>query len=355
MLFSAYKLNDLVLPNRVVMAPMTRSRAVGDGIPSSSAATYYAQRATAGLIVTEATQISHQGIGYIKTPGIHSAEQVAAWSTVTNAVHAAGGRIVLQLWHVGRCSHFSFHEGEPPVAPSAIAAEGMSMTAEGPAACSVPRALETAELAGIVADFVDAAKNAMLAGFDGVELHGANGYLLDQFTRDSANRRGDAYGGNIANRIRLPVEVAEAVAGVWGADRVGYRVSPAFTGYSMADSTPVETFAALAAALRGKIGYLHVVEPAVGSQSFDPSWVRVAPHLRKAFDRNMILCGGYDRVRAEAALGAGEADLIGFAMPFIANPDLVARVQAGVPLAKPDPTTIYGGDDEGYVSYPAMA
>src|SRR5262249_17411262 len=225
-LFSPYRLGELDLANRVVMAPMTRSRAVAGNVPNPLAATYYAQRASAGLIVTEATQVSLQGVGYIRTPGIHSAEQIAGWKKVTDAVHGAGGKIFLQLWHVGRISHPDFHGGELPVAPSAIAAQGTVFTAQGPKPMVTPRALATSELPGIVAQFRAGAENAKKAGFDGVEIHGANGYLLDQFTRDGTNQRTDAYGGSIENRIRLPLEVVDAVVGVWGPARVGYRISP---------------------------------------------------------------------------------------------------------------------------------
>src|ERR1700722_8761315 len=223
-LFLPYQLGDLELNNRLVMAPMTRSRAVEGDVPNPLAATYYAQRAAAGLIVTEATQVSPQGVGYIRTPGIHSVEQVTGWRLVTDAVHRAGGRIFAQLWHVGRVSHPDFHDGALPVAPSAIAADGEVFTTRGPTKMVTPRALETHELPGIVTQFQKGAENAKAAGFDGVELHGANGYLLDQFLRDGANRRTDAYGGSIRHRARFPLEVTEAVLAVWGADHVGYKV-----------------------------------------------------------------------------------------------------------------------------------
>src|SRR5215467_10120662 len=244
-LFSPYRLGDLELANRLVMSPMTRSRAVDGNVPHPVAPTYYAQRASAGLIVTEATQVSPQGVGYIRTPGIHSAEQVAGWRRITDAVHGAGGKIFLQLWHVGRISHPDFHGGELPVAPSAVAAEGTVFTAQGPKPMVTPRALALSELPGIVAQFRAGAENAKRAGFDGVEIHGANGYLLDQFTRDGANQRTDRYGGRVENRARLPLEAVDAVVGVWGPARVGYRISPNGAFNTMSDSDPVRTFSYL--------------------------------------------------------------------------------------------------------------
>src|SRR6202163_4055422 len=261
-LFLPYRLGDIELNNRLVMAPMTRGRAVERNVPNPIAATYYAQRASAGLIVTEATQVSPQGAGYIRTPGIHSAEQVAGWRKVTDAVHRAGGKIFLQLWHVGRISHADFHGGELPVAPSALAPQGEVFTAQGPQKMVTPRALGLAEIPGIVAQFRNGAENAKAAGFDGVELHGANGYLLDQFTRDGANKRTDAYGGAVENRARFPLEVAKAVIDVWGAERVGYRISPNSGFNSMSDSSPIRTFSYLTEQLnRLGIAYLHVIDP----------------------------------------------------------------------------------------------
>src|SRR5215475_2893516 len=295
-LFSPYRLGELELANRVVMAPMTRSRAVAGNVPNPLAATYYAQRASAGLIVTEATQVSLQGVGYIRTPGIHSAEQVAGWKKVTGAVHQAGGRIFLQLWHVGRISHPDFHGGELPVAPSAIAAQGQVLTAKGPQQMVTPRALTLAELPGVVEQFRRGAENAKAADFDGVELHGANGYLLDQFLRDGSNRRTDAYGGKVENRARLPLEVTKAVIDVWGADRVGYRISPNGAFNSMSDSDPVRTFSHMAEQLN-KLGivYLHVVDPVADGAK------RVSALLRRRFNRTYIVNGGFDLDSANAA------------------------------------------------------
>jgi N-ethylmaleimide reductase len=332
------------------MAPMTRSRAVGGNVPSPHAATYYAQRASAGLIVTEATQVSPQGAGYIRTPGIHSAEQVAGWKKVTDAVHDAGGKVFLQLWHVGRISHPDFHGGALPVAPSAIAADGTGFTEAGPKPMVTPRALGLSELPGIVAQFRTGAQNAKEAGFDGVEIHGANGYLLDQFTRDGANRRADAYGGSVENRVRLPLDVLDAVVGVWGPGRVGYRISPNSPFNSMSDSDPRKTFSYLVEQIsRRGIGYLHVVDPAADGAK------RLSPVLRKIFDGTYIVNGGFDIAAANAAIGKGETDLVAFGVPFLANPDLPERFKRGAALNAPDQATFYAGDSDGYIDYPALA
>jgi N-ethylmaleimide reductase len=347
--FSPYRLGDLALANRMVMAPMTRSRAVEGNVPGPLAPTYYAQRASAGLIVTEATQVSPQGVGYVHTPGIHSDAQVAGWRKVTDAVHAAGGTIFLQLWHVGRISHPDFHGGALPVAPSAIAATGTVFTAQGPKPMVAPRALELAELPGIVGQFRAGAENAKRAGFDGVEIHGANGYLLDQFTRDGTNHRTDAYGGSIENRARLPLEVVDAVVGVWGPARVGYRVSPNSPFNSMSDSDPRSSFSYLVGELdRRGIGYLHAVDPLADGEK------RLSPLLRDIFTGTYIVNGGFDLDTAEAAIARG-ADLVAFGVPFLANPDLPARYRRGAALNKPDQATFYGGDAKGYVDYAELA
>jgi N-ethylmaleimide reductase len=348
-LFQPYGLGNIELTNRLVMAPMTRSRALERNVPNPLAATYYAQRASAGLIVSEATQVSPQGVGYIRTPGIHSAEQVAGWMRVTEAVHRADGKIFLQLWHVGRISHPDFHGGELPVAPSAIAAQGQVFTANGPQQMVTPRALTLAELPGIVEQFRTGAKNAKAAGFDGVELHGANGYLLDQFLRDGTNRRTDAYGGTVENRARLPIEVAKAVIDVWGADRVGYRISPNGTFNSMSDTNPVQTFSYLTEQL-SKLGivYLHVVDPVVDGAK------RVSPLLRRRFNRTYIVNGGFDLDSANAAIHAGEADLVAFGTRFLANPDLPQRYRIDAALNVPDQATFYAGEDKGFTDYPSL-
>ncbi len=353
-LFSPYRLGDLALANRMVMSPMTRSRAVEGNVPHPLAATYYVQRASAGLIISEATQVSPQGVGYVRTPGIHSAEQVAGWRAVTDAVHRAGGRIFAQLWHVGRVSHPDFHGGALPVAPSAIAPEGEVFTGKGRVPMVTPRALETGEIAGIVAQFRRAAENAKEAGFDGVELHGANGYLLDQFLRDGANRRTDAYGGSVVNRARFPLEVVDAVLDIWRPQRVGYKVAPNFSMLSMSDSNPVETFSYLTEQLsRRGLAYLCVAEPIAGP-AVVPADKRITPLLRRAFRGAFVVNGGYDAQSGNAAIARGEADLVAFGVPFLANPDLPARFKTGASLNTPDPATFYAGEEKGYLDYPAL-
>jgi N-ethylmaleimide reductase len=355
-LFAPYRLGDLELSNRLVMAPMTRSRALEGNVPNPIAAVYYKQRSSAGLIVTEGTQVSPQGVGYIRTPGMHSPEQVAGWKRVTGAVHGAGGRIFAQLWHVGRVSHPDFHGGQRPVAPTALPVEGEVFTPEGKKKIEVPRALETREIPAIVEQFRQAAANAKEAGFDGVELHGANGYLLDQFLRDGANRRTDGYGGSIANRARLPVEVAKAAIAVWGPERVGYRISPYFSMFSLSDSSPVETFSFLAEELsRLKLGYLHIFEALSGGTAPPAGSPRLALILRTKFRGTLIVNGGYDASSANAALEGGQADLIAFGVPFLSNPDLPERFRRNAPLNSPDYTTFYSGEEKGYIDYPPLA
>ena len=357
-----FRIGPLALPHRAVMAPMTRNRAGPGNVPHDLNARYYAQRASAALIVTEATQVSAQGVGYPLTPGIHSPGQVAGWRAVTDAVHRAGGRIALQLWHVGRISHSSLQPGGAlPVAPSAIAAAGEAMTFEGMKPFETPRALEAGEIPGIVAQFRHGARNALEAGFDAVEVHGANGYLLDQFLRDGANARDDAYGGSLENRLRLPLEVAGAVAEIWGADRVGYRISPYQRFNDMSDSAPDETFAALAGAL-GRLGlaWLHVVESdapgrdagAGDAAAFLASRPPLFRALREIFGGALMVNSAYDGPRGEAALAAGAADLVSYATLFLANPDLPERLIEGGPLNEPVRKTFYGGGAEGYTDYP---
>ena len=349
-LFQSWRLGHTDLGNRMVMAPMTRSRAIEGNVPSPLAATYYAQRATAGLIVSEATQVSPQGVGYIRTPGIHSAEQVAGWTVITDAVHRAGGKIFLQLWHVGRISHPDFHGGALPVAPSAIVAPGQVFTAKGLQDRVTPRALELAELPGIVEQYRKGAENAKAAGFDGVEIHGANGYLLDQFLRDGSNKRTDAYGGNVENRARLPLDVTRAVIDVWGPDRVGYRISPNGAFNAMSDSNPLETFSYMAEQLN-KLGivYLHAVDPVADGDK------RLSPVLRRKFHRTYIVNGGFTDDSGNAAIRTGEADLVAFGVPFLANPDLPKRFRLKAALNAPDQGTFYAGDEKGYADYPALA
>ncbi len=358
LLLTPFTLGPLTLPNRVVMSPLTRSRAGAGNAPTPLNVTYYVQRATAGLIISEATQISPQGVGYPSTPGIHSPEQVAGWRQVTDAVHAHGGRIFLQLWHVGRISHPSLQpEGALPVAPSAIAPVGQVFTAEGPKDFVTPRALELDELPGIVAQYRQGAQNALAAGFDGVEVHGANGYLLDQFLQDGSNRRTDAYGGSVENRARLLLEVVAAVVEIWGANRVGLRISPGGAFNSVHDSDPAATFGYAADALnRFGLAYLHVVEPdtldayPVAGQPTSPT-----RHLRKIFHGALITAKNYTEASGEAILRDGDADLIAYGRLFLANPDLPERFARHAPLNEPDPSTFYGGGEHGYTDYPALA
>ena len=353
-LFQPARLGPLTLPNRVVMAPLTRSRTGSRGIPGPLNAEYYAQRASAGLIVAEATQISRQGQGYAFTPGIHDAEQVEGWKQVTNAVHRAGGRIVLQLWHVGRISHPSLQPGGGlPVAPSAIRPEGKAFTESGFQDFVEPRALETEEIAGIVEDYRRATENARAAGFDGVEIHAANGYLIDQFLRDKTNRRSDRYGGSIENRARFLLEVTEAVVGAWSADRVGIRISPVSPANDIADSDPQAVFDHVVRQLNPfGLAYLHVVEGATGGPRDNIAFDFQA--LRQGVAGAYMANNGYDLELAQAALREGRADLIAFGRPFIANPDLVERLRRQAPLNALDKDTLYGGDAKGYTDYPAL-
>jgi N-ethylmaleimide reductase len=356
LLFSSHVLGSLTLPNRIVMAPMTRNRAVGGNVPHSAAALYYSQRASAGLIVSEGSQVSPRAVGYIRTPGMHSAEQVEGWRAVTDAVHAAGGRIFAQLWHTGRVSHPDFLGGELPTAPSALTPEGEVTTPLGRKPLVTPRALDADELPLLIEDFRWAAQNAKTAGFDGVEIHGANSYLLDQFLRDGSNKRTDEYGGSYRNRARFPLEVTDAVIEVWGAGRVGYRVSPNSSSYSMSDSDPVSTFSYMADALSERgIAYLHVLEPVAGRAALPEHVTRVTPHLRKRFGGSLMVNGGYDAASAEQVLASGEADLVSFGVPYLANPDLAERLRRAAPLNAPDFPTFFQGEENGYTDYPPLA
>jgi N-ethylmaleimide reductase len=355
-LFSPVRVGPHELPNRIVMAPMTRNRAGAGEVPTALMATYYAQRASAGLIVSEGTQITPQGQGYPGTPGIHSVEQIAGWTRVTDAVHARGGRIFCQLWHVGRISHPLLQPGGAlPVAPSALVPAGQLWTQEGMRPFVTPRALEAAEIAGLVDDYRTAAANARRAGFDGVELHAANGYLVDQFLRDSTNRRTDRYGGSIANRARLLIEIAEALAGELGPALVGVRVSPTNPFNDIVDSDPAALFGHVAAALdRLDLAYLHVVEPG----DADPAGPGARPDgrfFRARWRGPLILNKGYDRTRGDAAVADGVADLVSFATLFLANPDLPERLRRAGPFNAPDRPTFYGGGERGYTDYPALS
>jgi N-ethylmaleimide reductase len=355
-LFTPVQVGALTLPNRFAMAPMTRSRATNDATaPTDSVVKYYVQRASAGLIISEGSQVSPQGVGYINTPGIYTEEQVAGWKKVTDAVHAAGGRIFIQLWHVGRVSHPFFHNGELPVGPSAIKPEGAkAFTANGMEDIPTPRALELSEIPGVVDQFRQAARNAKLAGFDGAEIHGANGYLLDQFIQDGSNQRTDEYGGSLENRSRFVLEVVKAVVEELGADRVGIRLSPQGSA-SIKDSDPVKTFSYLTEQLtQFNLAYLHVIEALPGHPMAQPQVPAVAAHLRNIFNGTFILNGGYTQETAEAALANNEADVIAFGVPFIANPDLVERFRIGAALNTPDPSTFYVPGDKGYIDYPSL-
>jgi N-ethylmaleimide reductase len=352
-LFTPFRLGPYELRSRVAMAPMTRSRAGEGNVPTPLNAEYYAQRAGAGLLITEGAQVSPEGVGYPDTPGIHSDAQVAGWRGVTEAVHARGGRIFLQLWHVGRVSHPSLQPGHAlPVAPSAIGiAEEKLYTPQGLVPFVTPRALETDEIARVVEDFAEGARRAYAAGFDGVELHGANGYLIDQFLRDGSNHRADRYGGSAENRVRFLDEVTAAVVDVWGGERVGVRLAPTASMYGMHDTDPARTFGVAAQALnRYGLAYLHVMEP-VGTPA---SGARVSPVLRSVFRGALMANGGYGAGTGNAAIAAGEADLVSFGTPFLANPDLPLRLRTGAPLNAPDRATFYGGDARGYVDYPHL-
>ncbi len=361
--FSSLKLGSISIANRLVMAPLTRMRSRQPGnIPWELNAEYYAQRAGAGLIISEATQVSQQGQGYPGTPGIHSPEQVAGWRKVTDAVHKNGGKIVLQLWHVGRISHPSHQPGGAlPVAPSAIAAANSgTFTADWkPTAIGVPRALETSEIAGIVADFKKGAENAKAAGFDGVEVHGANGYLLDQFLQDGSNKRTDSYGGSVENRARFLFEVMDAVAEVWGYDHVGVRLSPYGTFNDMSDSDPVGLFTYVIEKLSDrKIAFLDLIEPrstgAGGGDSVAENMPSTSDLFRPVFKGSLISAGGYNPQTAIEVIENGKADAVAFGRYFISNPDLPERIRLNKPLNKYDRATFYGGAEKGYTDYPFL-
>jgi len=344
-------LGHLDVPSRIMMAPMTRNRAP-DEIPTALMVEYYVQRASAALLITEGAQISAQGIGYPATPGIYTDEQVASWRKVTDAVHEAGGRIFVQLWHCGRISHPDFHEGKLPVAPSAIKAAGQAFTNQGLQDFVTPRALGVDEIPSIVEHYRHAATCAIDAGFDGVEIHAANGYLLDQFLRDSTNHRTDSYGGSIDNRIRFLSEVVTAVCSAIGADKVGVRISPVNTFNDIDDSDPQLLFNRVAEVLGGiGVVYLHVVEVSMVGESDVSVDMQ---EIRRRFCGVYIANGGYNRERGNAAIADGEADFVAFGVPFLANPDLPERFRRDAPLNGADPTTFYGGDADGYTDYPSM-
>lgn len=354
-LFEPYRLGDIELANRIVMAPLTRNRAGAGNAPILLMAQYYAQRASAGLIITEATQVSPEGQGYESTPGIHSAAQIAGWKQVTQAVHARGGRIFLQLWHVGRISHVSLQPGnKAPVAPSAIRANAKTFIGGEFVDVSMPRALLLEEIPQVIDAYRQGARNAIEAGFDGVEVHGANGYLIDQFLRDGTNHRDDIYGGSIAKRSRFLLEVTEAVIREVGANRVGVRLSPVSPSNDANDSDPASLFSYAVARLNAlRPVYIDLVEGATGgAREFGAPFDFQS--LRKRFQGTYVANNGYSLELAVETIERGAADLIAFGKAFIANPDLVRRLRNGAPLAVPDKTTFYGGGARGYIDYPAL-
>ena len=359
-LFSPLNLGQIHLPNRIVMAPMTRARTSQPGdVPNDLMAAYYAQRASAGLIISEATQISQQGKGYSFTPGIHTVEHIQGWQRVTAAVHAAGGRIFLQLWHVGRMSHSSFHQDGQPVAPSALSPQAQVWVVGNDGVgrmvdCPIPRALSIPEATNIVRDFRQAARNAMNAGFDGVEIHGGNGYLIDQFMRTTSNHRQDEYGGTRSRRLRLLLEIAASVVEELGPERVGVRLAPYITARNMNCPDIIPTILEGAAALSAMgIAYLHLAEADWDDAPQVPNEFRRS--LRKVFPAKLMVAGRYDPARANAMLSSGLADLIAFGRPFVANPDLPDRIRQNWPLAAFDAKTLFGGGPNGYADYPPFA
>ncbi len=354
-LFTPVTLGALELPNRVLMAPLTRNRAHPDGTPWEKAQVYYAQRATAGLIISEATQVTPRGKGYIDTPGIHSQDQVAAWRGITDAVHAQGGRVFLQLWHVGRISHVSLlPEGETPQAPSAIRADQKTFTADGFTDCSAPHEMTVEEIAETVEAFRQGAENARAAGFDGVEIHSANGYLLDQFLQDKTNRREDDYGGPVENRLRFVREIIDAVATVWPRERIGIRLSPLGQANDIDDSDRETLFTAVYRMIsEARLAYLHVVEEFYGTDTTEEE-VALLKRLRENFEGFYISNGGFTAERAQDALSSGHCDAVAFGRPFIANPDLPERFRVGAELNPQDTDTFYGGDERGYIDYPFL-
>lgn len=356
-LFAPFTIGDLELPNRIVMAPLTRGRTGPDRVPNDLMVEYYRQRASSGLIISEATIISPQAAGWVNTPGIYNAEQVRGWQRVTDAVHEEEGRIFAQLWHMGRSSHPDFQlNGVLPVAPSAVAIRGDGIrTPNGKKPYPTPRALEAEEIPGIVQDYAKAAQFAREAGFDGVEIHGANGYLIDQFLRNGTNLRTDRYGGSVENRARFLLEVTDAVVAAWKPERVGLRLSPTGAYGDMHDSDPAKIFGYATEQLnRFDLAFLHVTEPLAGTP-MATDLPPVAPLLRRIFKGPFILNGGYDAQSGGRAIQHGAADLIAYGVPFIANPDLVTRFRLGAPLNQPDFATFYFGGAKGYTDYPSLA
>jgi len=356
-LLTPLAMGPIMLRNRVVMAPMTRNRAENPGrVPVEIMATYYSQRASAGLIISEGSQVSPLGVGYLNTPGIHSREQVAGWKKVTKAVHDKGGVIFLQLWHVGRVSHPDFHEGALPVAPTAINPETETYTPLGLKKTVVPRELSTREVKEVVSEFVRGAENAREAGFDGVEIHGANGYLIEQFLRDSANKRTDEYGGSIENRSRFLFEIVDKVGMAIGRDRTGIRLSPANVWNIPPDSDTKALYGSIVGKLSGTgLAFLHLREKASDVGGIPNMVTNVTEHFRPLFKGVLITNTGFDRESGNRVIAKGLADLVAFGVPFIANPDLVERFAKGLPLNFPDQATFYTGGAKGYIDYPVLA
>jgi N-ethylmaleimide reductase len=352
-LFDPIRIGPLTAPNRIFMAPLTRGRATREHVPTERMARYYSQRASAGLIITEATGISRQGLGWPYAPGLWTDEQRDGWKPVTSAVHVAGGRIFAQLWHMGRVVHPDYLDGAPPVSASATTAPNRAHTYDGKKPYAEARALDVSELPGIVNDYVRAAKNAREAGFDGVQIHSANGYLIDQFLRDGSNKRTDAYGGSIENRIRFLREVVEAVVGEVGAERTAVRFSPNGETQGVDDSHPETLFPTAAKMLQGLgIAFLELREPGNDGSFGKTDVPKVSPRIREVFTNPLVLNSDYTKETAEAALASGVADAITFGRPFLANPDLPARLAKGVALNTDDMPTWYSQGDEGYVDYP---
>ena len=359
-LFTPVRLGPYVLPNRIVLPPLTRNRASADFVPTPRMATYYAQRASAGLLIAEGAAIAPTAVAYPRVPGIWNDEQTQAWHAITDAVHAGGGVIFLQLWHVGRVSHSSTQPGgQLPVAPSPVAVRDATIyTTQGPQPFEIPRELNTDEVRGVVNEYGRAARNAAAAGFDGVEIHAANGYLIDQFLNDNVNRRADEYGGGIPNRIRFLIEVVAAVSAVWGSGRVGVRMSPSGTFMDCRDSDKRALYTAAVSALAERqLAYLHLVEPTVaGGMSVEAAPDAIPTSwFRDIYPGTLVVAGGHTFETGTKMVQGGSADLVGFGRAFIANPDLPDRFRSGVPLAEADPHTYYSSGDEGYLGYPMHA
>ncbi|WP_026210163.1 alkene reductase [Flexithrix dorotheae] len=355
LLFNKFKLGPIDLQNRIVMAPMTRSRAGESRIPNDLMAEYYQQRAGTGLIITEATQVSAQGIGYPWTPGIHNEEQVEGWKKITSTVHEAGGKIFLQVFHVGRISHPVYHNGAKPVAPSAVKPEGKAFTPQGFVDFETPRALEISEIKAIVKDFRKSVENAKAAGFDGVEIHGANGYLIDQFLQDISNKRTDEYGGSIENRARFLFQILDEAIDAWDNEHIGLRLSPSGVVNNMGDSNSRALFTYVIQKLNAyNLAYLHLINPLAPIDDHPELIQDVSGYYGDLFDGIRIVNGGYNKTNGEEILKNGTAELVAYGVPFIANPDLPKRFELDAPLNEANQEKFYGGGAEGYTDYPVL-